>query len=99
MAETTPQKEAIQKLLLRLELWFAPLLVILPLAVSFFLIWDWYVRGDSVGLPQYNGELLLALLILCGNLAVDVPFLRSIRTLRKKDNRVPFCSNFFLFFR
>ena len=79
-----PQKEAIQKLLLRLELWFAPLLIIVPLGVSLFLIWDWYARGSSLGLSVYDGELLLALLILFGNLAVDIPFVRSIRTLRKK---------------
>jgi hypothetical protein len=78
------QKEAIQKLLLRLELWFAPMLIIVPLAVSLFLVWDWYARGSSLGLSSYDGELLLALLILCGNLVVDIPFIRSIRTLRKK---------------
>jgi hypothetical protein len=83
-----PQQEAIQKLLLRLEFWFAPILIIVPLAVSLFFLWDWYARGSSVGLTRYDGELLLALLILFGNLAVDVPFLRSIRTLRKKDNKV-----------
>ena len=81
---TRSQKEAIQNLLLRLELWFAPMLIIVPLAVSSFLVWDWYARGNSLGLSSYDGELLLGLLILCGNLAVDVPFIRSIRTLRKK---------------
>lgn len=81
---TNPQKEAALKLLLRLELWFAPILIIVPLAVSLFLVWDWYARGSSNGLSRYNGELLLALVILFGNLAVDIPFLRSIRTLRKK---------------
>jgi hypothetical protein len=79
-----PQMEAIQKLLLRLELWFAPILIIVPLVVSVFLIWDWYARGSSLGLSRYDGELVLALLILFGNLAVDIPFVRSIRTLRKK---------------
>ncbi len=78
------QREAIQNILLRLELWFAPVLIIVPLGVSLFLIWDWYVRGGSTGFSTYDGELLLGLLILCGNLAVDIPFLRSIRTLRKK---------------
>jgi hypothetical protein len=76
--------EAIQKLLLRLELWFAPILIIVPLVVSMFLIWDWYTRGSSLGLSRFDGELVLALLILFGNLAVDIPFIRSIRTLRKK---------------
>jgi len=85
MNETTrSQKEAIQKILLRLELWFAPVLIIVPVVVSLFLVWDWYARGSALGLSRYDGELLLGLLILCGNLAVDIPFLRSIRTLRKK---------------
>jgi len=85
MNDTTPsRKEAIQNILLRLELWFAPILIIVPLAVSLFLAWDWYVRSSSLGLSRYDGELLLALLILCGNLAVDIPLMRSIRTLRKK---------------
>ncbi len=78
------QREAIQNILLRLELWFAPVLIIVPLGVSLFFFWDWYARGSSMGLSTYDGELLLGLLILCGNLAVDIPFLRSIRTLRKK---------------
>jgi hypothetical protein len=78
------QREAIQHILLRLELWFAPILVIVPVIVSLFLIWDWYARGASQGLSIYDGELFLGLLILCGNLAVDILFLRSIRTLRKK---------------
>ena len=81
---TRSQKEAVQNILLRLELWFAPILIVAPLAVSLFLVWDWYARGSSLGLSTYDGELLLGLLILCGNLAVDIPFLRSIRTLRKK---------------
>jgi len=38
-------KENIQKLLLRLELWFAPVLIIVPIGVSLFFLWDWYVRG------------------------------------------------------
>jgi len=78
------QREAIQNILLRLELWFAPILIIVPLGVSLFLVWDWYARGGSLGLSSYDGELLLGLLILIGNLAIDIPFLRSIRTLRKK---------------
>jgi hypothetical protein len=81
---TRSQKEAIQNLLLRLELWFAPILIIVPLAVSLFLVWDWYARGSSLGLSSFDGELLFGLLILCGNLVVDIPFIRSIRTLRKK---------------
>jgi len=84
MNNANPQKEAIQKLLLRLELWFAPILIVVPLVISLFLIWDWFARGFSVGISRYDGELLLALLILFGNITIDIPFLRSIRTLRKR---------------
>jgi len=79
------RKENIQKLLLRLELWFAPVLIIVPIGASLFFLWDWYVRGFSTGSSVYDGELFLGLLLLVGNLAFDIPFLRSIRTLRKKE--------------
>lgn len=77
-------RENIQRLLLRLELWFAPLLIILPLVVSLFFIQDWYSRGFTTGSSQYDGELVLGLIVLLGNIMVDIQFLRSIRTLRKK---------------
>ena len=74
----------IQKLLIRLELWFAPLLLLLPLLVSLIFLWEWYAKGFIVGSSVYDGELLLGLIVLFGNLAFDVPFLRSIRMLKKK---------------
>jgi len=75
----------IQKLLIRLELWFAPLLLLLPLLVSLIFLWEWYAKGFIVGSSVYDGELLLGLIVLFGNLAFDVPFLRSIRMLKKKQ--------------
>lgn len=83
--KSNTRKETIQKLLLRLELWFAPVLILVPLLVSLFFLWDWYLRGFSTGSPVYDGELLLGLLLLVGNLVFDIPFLRSIRTLSKKE--------------
>jgi hypothetical protein len=77
--------ENIQKLLLRLELWFAPALIIIPIGVSWFFVWDWYVRGFSTGSSIYDGELLLGLLLLIGNLMFDIFFLRSLRILKKKQ--------------
>lgn len=79
------QKEPIQKLLLRLELWFAPLLIILPVSVSMFLLWDWYIRGFSQGSSLYDGEAILGLFILGVNFFFDVLFLKSIRIQKKKD--------------
>jgi hypothetical protein len=79
------RKENIQKLLLRLELWFAPLLIIVPIGVSLFFLWDWYVRGFSTGSSVYDGELLIGLLLFIGNLMFDIFFLRSLRILKKKQ--------------
>jgi uncharacterized membrane protein len=83
--KNTKVKENIQQLLLRLELWFAPLLLIIPLTVAMFFLIDWYVRGFSTGLSSFDGELFIGLLIFLGNIFVDIPFLRSIRMLRKKQ--------------
>jgi hypothetical protein len=77
--------ENIQKLLLRLELWFAPVLIIVPIGVSLFFLWDWYVRGFSTGSSVYDGELLIGLLLFIGNLMFDIFFLRSLRILKKKQ--------------
>jgi hypothetical protein len=77
------RKENIQRLLLRLELWFAPMLIIVPIAVSGFFIGDWYVRGVSTGSSLYDGELILGLLLLFGNFFFDVLFLRSLRIQKK----------------
>jgi len=82
---TNPRNETIQKLLLRLELWFAPLLIIVPLVVSFFFIWAWYLKGFSAESSLYDGELIIGLLLLTGNLLFDIFFLRSLRILKKKQ--------------
>lgn len=79
------RKENIQKLLLRLELWFAPPLIIIPLSVSLVLLWDWYTRGVSTGSSQYTGEFLIGVLLLFGNISCDVLFLRSLRLQKKKE--------------
>jgi hypothetical protein len=70
--------------LLRLELWFAPVLIIVPIGVSLFFLWDWYARGFSAGSSLYDGELIIGLLLLFGNLLFDIFFLRSLRILKKK---------------
>jgi len=67
---------------MRPELWFAPLLIILPIVVSIFLIRDWFYRGFSLGISTYDGELFLAIIILVGNIIFDVPFLKSLISRR-----------------
>ena len=68
----------------RSELVFTPLLVALPVLVSIFLIYDWYSRGVSTGNTIYNGELILAVIILIGNFMFDIPFIRSLVRFKKK---------------
>jgi hypothetical protein len=79
------RKKNIQQLLARLELWLAPILIIVPLSISSFFIWDWFIRGVSTGNSMYDGELFLGLLLLTGNLVFDIPFLKSLRMLRKQE--------------
>ena len=67
---------------MRPEFWFAPLLIILPIVVSIFLIRDWFYRGFSLGISTYDGELFLAIIILVGNIIFDVPFLKSLISRR-----------------
>jgi len=78
-----PRNETIQKLLLRLELWFAPLLIIVPLVVSFFFFGEWYIKGFSARSSLYDGELLIGLLVLIGNLMFDIFFLKSLEAISK----------------
>jgi hypothetical protein len=75
----------IQRLLLRLELWFAPLLLLIPLIIAMVFLLEWYLKGFTAGSSAYDGELLLGLLLLVGNLLFDIPFVRSIRTLKRKQ--------------
>jgi len=78
------KKEGTNKKLLRAELLFAPPLIIAPVLVSVFFINDWFVRGFSTGISDYNGEILLAIIILSGNILFDIPFIKSLKTLSRK---------------
>lgn len=78
------QKDRMYALLLRLELWFAPLLILIPVLVSIFFLSEWYTQGVMLNTSRYDGELILGLIILVGNLVFDVFFIKSIRSLKKK---------------
>jgi len=82
--KSEPGKGCNNTRLMRLELWFVPLLIILPIVVSIFLIRDWFYRGFSLGISTYDGELFLAIIILIGNIVFDVPFLKSLISIREK---------------
>lgn len=62
---------------------FAPLLISLPLLVGTFFIYDWYIRGFSVGYNYLNGELFLGIIIIGFSLLFDIPFIRSLKKKRK----------------
>jgi len=63
---------------IRTELLFTPLLVILPLVVAIFLIYDWFCRGFSQGFSIYDSELMIGVIILIANIIFDIPFIRSL---------------------
>ncbi len=78
------KKEENHAKLLRAELLFAPLLIICPVFASVFLINDWFIRGFLSGVSTYDGELLLAIVILFGNISFDILFIKSIKTQHRK---------------
>ena len=86
MKRKNSRKKITQKLLLRLELWFAPALIIVPILVSLFFVWDWYLRGFSIGSSVYDGELILGLLLLLGNFFFDVLFIKSLRIQKQQKD-------------
>lgn len=63
---------------LRLEIWLTPIIILFPLLVSGYLIYDWYTRGFLLNNPSYTGELLLGLIVLIGNIFFDIPFIKSL---------------------
>ena len=70
--------------LIRTEILLTPILVILPLFVGGFLIYDWYFRGFILNNSVYDGELILGIIILFANIAFDVPFIKSLIKFKKK---------------
>jgi len=69
------------------EIFFTPMLIVLPLLVGIFLIYDWFCNGYSVGDPKFNGELMLGVIILVGNVIFDIPFVSSLIRYKKTKNR------------
>jgi len=69
---------------IRTEIWFTPLLIVLPIVVGVFLIYDWFCRGFSIGSSVFDGELMLGIIILVGNIMFDIPFLKSLLRYRRR---------------
>ena len=69
---------------IKTEAMLTPLLIVLPIVVAVFLINDWFNSGFLKGNSVYNGELLLAIIILVGNIMFDIPFIRSLIRYSRK---------------
>lgn len=78
------KKEFYFSKVIRAEILFTPFLITLPLIVGFLFIFDWYTRGILEVNPAFNSELIIGIVILVGNIAFDIPFVRSLRVLSKK---------------
>ena len=72
------KKEVNYAKILKAGMFFTPFLVFLPLLVSCFMIYDWYVRGFSTGSSFFDTELLIGVIILFGNMVFDIPFIKSL---------------------
>ena len=69
---------------IRTEILFTPLLIIFPFIVSIILIYGWFDKGLD---PAYYGSLILGIIIIIGNIAFDIPFIKSLRELSKKNKK------------
>jgi hypothetical protein len=65
------------------EIILTPLLIVLPLVVAGFLINSWFLNGFLKGISSYDGELMLAIIILVGNIMFDIPFASSMIKYKK----------------
>jgi len=72
------------KKVIRTEILFTPMLIVLPLVIGLSLIWDWYSRGYLMGNFDYTSQLFFGLIIIIGNIAFDIPFIKSLIELSKK---------------
>ena len=68
---------------IKTEILLTPLLIILPLLVAGFLINSWFLNGFSKGVSSHDGELMLAIIILVGNIMFDIPFVSSMIKYKK----------------
>ena len=62
---------------------FTPLLIFLPLFVGSSFLYHWFLRGFSMGISAFDGELLLGIIIIIGNIIFDIPFIKTIASVKK----------------
>ena len=72
------------KNLIRLEICLSPLLLVLPVIASILLIKSWFYKGYLSGSSAYDYELILAIVILIGNIVFDIPFVNSLLKLSRR---------------
>jgi hypothetical protein len=84
--EYIKQDKSVEKVV-RTEILFTPLLVIFPLIVGIVLIYDWFTRGYLMGDSTFDGELMLGIILLIGNIMFDIPFIKSLRELSKNKRK------------
>ena len=68
---------------IKTEILLTPLLISAPLLVSGFLINNWFLNGFSKGVSSHDGEFMLAIIILVGNIMFDIPFASSMIKYKK----------------
>jgi hypothetical protein len=73
------------KKLIRTEMLFTPLLIVLPLIVGFYLLFDWYFRGFIIGDASYNSQFFIGIFLIVGNIVFDIPFIISLKTFGKEE--------------
>jgi hypothetical protein len=78
------KKESSFSKVIRTEILFTPLLIIFPLIVGFFLIYGWFENGFN---PMLFSSFILGIIIIIGNIAFDITFIRSLIDLSKKNKK------------
>ncbi len=86
------KKEEQQKqrtiLWMRMELWFAPFIIILPCVVSIVFLVEWYTQGFLAGNILYTTQGLLGVCILTGNLLFAIPFIKTLHHRNKGKKKI-----------
>ena len=73
------------KKVIRTEILFTPMLIDVPLVIGLSLIWDWYSRGYLMDNSNYTAQLFFGIIIIIGNITFDIPFIKSLVELAKKN--------------
>jgi hypothetical protein len=66
---------------IKTEIFFAPLLIFLPLIVGLIFVMDWYNRGFIQGMSGLEGHLIIGIIIIVGNIIFDIPFIISLKEI------------------